>query len=75
MHDLKTLWVWVTEEPNGDISQLGGYLPDTKTVASLSTRSREVADKWRPIAERHARGSGQKTWLREYQIVADEPPV
>ena len=67
--DATTLWAWVTRLPDGSVSQVGMMLGGIHT--SAISRSRLAIEGLRPLAQSHARESGQKVWLREYTGAID----
>jgi predicted ATPase len=64
------LWVWMTQEPNGENSVVGVMLPGVDGMLAhmpLVMRSFEMAMKCRNLARRHGAETGQRVWLREYR--------
>jgi hypothetical protein len=68
-----SLWAWVTELPDGSVSQVGAMLEGSHTP--LISRSREVVELMRPLAGLHAVATGQRVWLREYRDVVEHEDV
>lgn len=71
INDGETLWAWVTREPDGNVSQVGAWLPELGAHAPLIHRNREVIERFRPLAVAHGAGTGQRVWLREYTGIID----
>jgi hypothetical protein len=68
------LWAWVTEEPTGDISLVGGFAIGLGHMPLIG-RSEEHVRRLERIARAHAVETGQRVWLRQYSKVQDHEQV
>jgi hypothetical protein len=63
------LFAWVTEEPDGNISLVGAYLPRLGGNLPLIGRSLDAIMTFQDVARLHAKSTGQRVWLREYVMI------
>lgn len=73
---LSTLYVWVSEYPDGSIGVVGGGFLGGGVVVPLVTRDPRVAYSfYRPWADMHKQETGQRVWLRKYTTFEDEADI
>lgn len=65
----ETLWAWVTEYADGSIGAVGLIVNGRHTP--MIGRSEEAIKAMTPYAIAHGEATGQKVWLRKYQMVED----
>lgn len=68
------LFQWATVYPDGSIGAISEMIPGVGHVP-LYARSREMAERMRPIAMHHAIVTQQKVWLRVWTVFKDEPAL
>jgi hypothetical protein len=66
---MESLWIWVSEYPDGSIVTVGGKIG--RENFALQSPKREIAEKMRPLAQHHAATTGQRVWLREFTTFKD----
>lgn len=67
-------WAWVSRYPDGSVGNIGISVAGFEGL--LVTRSEDVARVvMRSMAEIHAKNSGQRCWLRRYEMTEDELDV
>jgi len=64
------LFAWLEVEPNGDEGQIVTMVPSIGISGPLQSRNRKVAEKLRPIAEKHQKDTGRPVRLA-YFVRAD----
>lgn len=66
------LWAWMELGPDGRPGIVAVMAPNLGVMMALVGRSRHVVEtSMRQLAQAHAKASGNKVWLREYQLVAN----
>jgi len=63
------LFAWVTEEPNGNVSVVGAYVPQLGGHLPMIGRSLDHIMALQEFARAHKQNTGQRVWLREYKMV------